>query len=164
MSKTAHAATYLAIWTTKETKPFVIFRVIRHLSSEWPCYCWKKAAARENRCVDSASGTVSAAMLPRGFIPFQQEHQGPRQNRIQLHIKTDFLFYFFQDGQLRGTILISTEMHPAGKQNYLVWAEEWLCLLQDIFHFYLRQRWWRRAEGISLFFAKNILPTMRVFQ
>lgn len=73
------------------------------LSDIWavndPAIARKKAAARENRYVDSPSGTVSAAILPRGFIPFQQEHQGPRQNRIQLHIKAAlFLVCFFFSG------------------------------------------------------------------
>lgn len=67
------------------------------LSDLWPennpAIARKKSAARENRYVDSASGTVSAAMLLRGFIPFQQEHQGSRQNRIQLHIKAAYFFF-----------------------------------------------------------------------
>lgn len=121
----------------------------------------KKAAARENRCVDSASGTVSSATLPRGFIPFQQEHQDPRQNRIQLHIKAAF---FFQDGQLRGTVLISTEMQPAGKQNYLVWADECLCFLQDISTAIRGRGDGGELRGFLCFLAKNILPNMRGFQ
>lgn len=70
-------------------------------------------------CIDSASGPVSSATFPSDFIPFQQEHQDPRQNRIQLHIRAAF-FFFFQGERERDTILISTEMQPAGKQNYLV--------------------------------------------
>jgi len=57
-----------------------------------PAIAGKKAAERENRCVDSTSGTAASATLPGDFTPFQQEHQDPRQNRIQLHIKAAFFF------------------------------------------------------------------------
>lgn len=76
-------------------------------------------------------------ILEQFLLPHSPEVLSPFNKNIRIPDRigsncTSKQPFFFQGGQLRGTVLISTEMQPAGKQNYLVSADECLCFLQDI--------------------------------